>query len=267
MLTVTLAALLLAPPASSPAGISARWESARASMERLDFKAALPVLQELVEIPQIQPGPRAEMIVALAITWLNLNKPEKAEETLARAFAWDPSVSLPQRFATPRLQQLFDAQKRAATPAVEAPKPVAPPKPIALAPPVVSPEPIAVAPVEVAQPATLPADAPSVIPWGPVLGCAAASVASLAVGALLANRSQTIASTLEATPHPRTEIARLQGERQTMAAGSIVAYSVAGAAGVAAVVIAIAGAKQEPIALTPWAMPGAAGVVLTLHSK
>lgn len=255
LVPMSLAIVAAAPATDAP--LAERWEQARGSMEQLDFKAALHVLEELVEVPHLQPGMRAELMVALAVTWFNLNRPDKAETALESAFAWDPAVTLPQRFATPRLQQLFEQKRPApASPAAEGQASDVSAS-VAQAP---QPAPAA-APMDVQG---APRQAAVRRSWAPLAGSVGVGAVALVTGIVLAGGSQARAEAMGASPHNRAEVDRLERERQGLATASVVAYGVAGAAAVAAVVFAVRDADRAALAISPWAAPQSAGLVLIL---
>lgn len=142
---LVLAAVLGAHHGSATAAKPATTlEKARAKMRSLDFEAALPLLQRVLESEKLTGPQRAAVLIDLATTRLNLDETDEARESFARALDADPDVSLP-KGTSPKIQDLFDEVRKRR----EAP----PPPPPAAAP--VEPEP-AVREVKAVEPEPAP---------------------------------------------------------------------------------------------------------------
>ena len=217
-------ALLVATSAPPKARWEQQWKRARAMTAALDFEGALPVLKGLVGEPEVPPGPRAEMLLELGITHLNLGDDGAASSAFRRALAFDPAAQL-SPLAPPKAMQLLEQERAKMPPPEPAPAkaPVATVAPEAAAPP---------APVEPAPEAVVVTEPAPASRWSSKLPFALTAVlgaGGLATGVALALESQRVAEELETTPHLAMQVAALQGQRSAFGVGAVVGYAVGGA--------------------------------------
>ena len=113
MLKVWLCTLLLLPSlalaAASPAELQ---KKARARMKSLDFEAALPLLEQLRELPGLEAPLLAQALVDLGITFVNLGRPDDARKSFDAALDANEQVPFPSS-APPKIRRLFDEAKEA----------------------------------------------------------------------------------------------------------------------------------------------------------
>lgn len=217
-------ALLVATSAPPKGRWEQQWKRARALTAALDFEGALPVLKGLVGEPEVPPGPRAQMLLELGITHLNLGDDGAASSAFRRALAFDAAAALPP-LAPPKAVQLLE-QERAKMPA---PEPAPAPAPAVVAP---EPAPAPAPKVEPAPEAALSAEPrPEEPRWRSKLPFAITAVlgaGGLATGVALALESQRIAKELETTPHLAMQVDALTGQRNAFGAGAVAGYAVGG---------------------------------------
>jgi hypothetical protein len=243
-----------APPKAHGSTWEQQWAKARSMTAALDFDGALPVLKSLVAQPDIPPGPRAQMLIELALAYVNVGDQGGASSAFARALTFDAKVALPP-LAPPKAVQLFEVERQKLAPA---PQPPAPATPRPASPP---PAPAPVSP-SAAPSVTVPAPRPSEVSVAPsepaivdvehevpgrrhlslpALLTAAGAAVALGGGIAFAFGSQDAAAQLSGSPHPSAVASGLLTERTAFSAGSIAAYAVSGALAIACLVLLIRG--------------------------
>jgi hypothetical protein len=241
--------LAVAPPKAKAAPWEQQWNKARALSAALDYEAALPMLKLLVAEPEIPPGPRAQILVDLALAYVNLGDAAGATSAFARALTFDAGVALPP-LAPPKAVQLFDQERRKLAP-LSPPAPTRVEEPPAAAPSVApaTPAPVVVAPPEpVPELSTSPARRHFTVP---VLLTGVSAAGVLAAGIGLALVSQGIATDLATTPRPGAEVTAQLSRRDGFSAGAITAYVVSGALAILCAVLAIRGADEIVASSSP----------------
>jgi hypothetical protein len=247
-----------APPKAHGSTWEQQWAKARSMTAALDFDGALPVLKSLVAQPDIPPGPRAQILIELALAYVNVGDQGGASSAFARALTFDANVALPP-LAPPKAVQLFEVERQKLAPA---PQPPAQPQAPATAPaPSPSPAPAPVSP-SAAPPVAVPAprqteaavappepaivDAEHEVPMRrhlslPALLTAAGAAVALGGGIAFAFGSQDAAAQLSGSPHPSAVASGLLSERTAFSAASIAAYAVSGALAIACLILLIRG--------------------------
>lgn len=228
-----VAGLALVLSAAPPKGRwEAQWKKARAMTAALDFEGALPLLRSLVTEPEVPPVPRAEMLLELGITHINLGDDAAAASAFRKALTFDPSTALPP-LAPPKAMQLLE-QERAKLPPSPDPTAAGPP-PARAAPAVPKLVPAPREAVVVSEPEPQPASRP----WLGVALSGAGAAVSLVAGVTLAFESQRVARQLETMPRLADEVVAMRGQRDAFSAGAITGYAVAGLLAVVAAVLLI----------------------------
>jgi hypothetical protein len=222
-------------------GHSSLHRAAKAKMRRLDFEAALPLLNSALEKPAIPPKERAQLFIDLGITYVNLGENEKAQAAFDDALSLDAAVRPPQS-SSPKILELYEAAlaRRPPVPSAETVA-AAPPEPPVAAPkvellplPKPSSEETAAAPVrEPAAEASAKAPSRSLVMPLVLGGVFAAGVAG-GVGTALASKS--VADDIESRPRDGASVQRLLDKRKTLSTISYVCYGAAAASAVAGVV-------------------------------
>ncbi len=219
--TCLLLSSSLALAAASPAELQ---KKARARMKSLDFEAALPLLEQLRDLPELEGPLRAQALVDLGITFVNLGRPDDARRAFDAALEVNGQVPFPPG-VPPKIRRLFDESKEARLARLNPPP----------TPPVVVPEPAPVkaepppARVEIIhlEPTPPPPPPPRRVVLPAVL--VAAGVLSLGAGIATAYASQNAGRVLAAGLHTSAQAQTLQTRRTGYATASYACYS-AGAA-------------------------------------
>lgn len=237
--------------ATKPEDAASLHAKARARMQNLDYEQALPLLQQALAMPDLQPSRKVELLIDVGISDVNLARNDDARRAFEDALATDPNAILPAG-TSPKIKSLFQSVKEAKF----APPPPPTPKPVE-----VKPEPppvVTVAP----PPPTEPMVATKMKPESRnlalpiILGIVAVGAAGAGVGTGIV--SQDAAKDLRSGLHTTSEVESLQSKRTTMGITSIVGYSVGGAAAIGTILaIALGGPSNKPTA------PVAASAVIT----
>jgi tetratricopeptide (TPR) repeat protein len=250
-----VAGLLLSPDlalaATQPVELQ---KKARARMKSLDFEAALPLLEQLRELPALTPPVRSGVLVDLGITFVNLGRADDARKAFDEALELNPDVPFPSG-VPPKIRRLFDEAKEARLvrlnppPVAVAPEPVAPKSeplaPKAEAPPRVISEPSVARPRMVVAPVVL------------LVGGAAA----IGAGVATALAAQSASRELSAGLHSSSEAQALLSRRSSLGMASYVCYGVGAAMAVTgAALFAFSGSRQQVSALVT---PSGAALMVT----
>ena len=225
---VPVLALVLAVPcavfaAPGPADLQ---KKARARMKSLDFEAALPLLEQLRDLPGVDAPLRAQALVDLGITFVNLGRADDARKAFDDALEAHPEVPFPSG-VPPKIRRLFEDAKEARLARLKPPEPVVEVKPEP--PPVVKPErPPPQIFVLTPEPAPPPAERMKVVP-GVLVGL---GVLGVGAGVSTALASQNADRKLAGSLHSSSEAQRLLSNRATYGLASYVCYG-AGAAMIA----------------------------------
>lgn len=222
--------------AADPASLH---KKARNRMKSLDFDAALPLLEQLKADTRVQPSQKAEVLVDLGITHVNLGQVEDAKRDFDDALELNEAAK-PPASASPKVQRVFEEAKEARHlrlhPPPPEPKPEPPPPPPVEAKPGLTPQPKA-------EPAAAVVDAPPPQPKKRMvvvpLVLAALGAAGIGAGAFLAVETQNLARELQGSLHPSAEVMSLESRRSTFGTMSYVGYGVGAALLVAAAALFI----------------------------
>lgn len=238
-LVLLVPGVVLAAPA--PADLQ---KKARARMKSLDFEAALPLLEQLRDLPTLDAPTRAQALVDLGITFVNLGRADDARKAFDDALEAHPEVPFPSG-VPPKIRRLFD-EAREARAARLRPAPPPPEKVVE-----VKPEPKAAPVAVVTEPKPsppMPKERMKLVP-GILVG---AGVLGLGAGVSAAFASQNADRKLRGSLHGSADAARLLSNRETYALASYGSYA-AGAALIAAgaALFLFTGGGEVSAALTP----------------
>lgn len=228
MIRSTLAILAVLAPclalaAANPVDLQ---KKARARMKSLDFEAALPLLEQVRDLPGLEAPLKAQVLVDLGITFVNLGRADDARKAFDEALDAQADVAFPSG-VPPKIRRLFDEAKEARVARLAPkPEPVAPPPkpepPVAEVKPAPPPPPVAV----VAPPPPVEAK-PRMVLLPAVL--AGAGLLTLGAGVSTALAAQNADRKLSGSLHSSSDAQRLLGNRSTYGLASYVCYG-AGAA-------------------------------------
>jgi tetratricopeptide (TPR) repeat protein len=225
MSRVWLSCALLLLPGFALAAANAQdlQKKARARMKSLDFEAALPLLEQLRDLPEVPEDVRAQGLVDLGITFVNLGRTDDARKAFDSALQADDSVALPAG-VPPKIRKLFEESKEARLARLAPPVKPAEVKP---EPPVLTPR------VEIVQ--LPPPEPPPASPRMKVLPAVLLGAGALSLGAGVATAlaSQNASRILSSGLHSSTEASALQSRRGSYAIASYVCYGAGAALGVA----------------------------------
>lgn len=243
-LAAAVIALILVPGVVCAASNAVELQKkARARMKSLDFEAALPLLEQLRDLPDLDSHLRSVVLVDLGITFVNLGRADDARKAFDEALAAKPDLVFPAG-VPPKVRRVFDDTKEARElrlhPAVVAAAPDPAPPPVApIEPPkvVVMLEP---------PPPPPPSERKVVVPL--VLVAAGAAAIGAGVGTALA--AQSAGRELSAGLHTSSEAQALLSRRSTLGLTSYVCYGVGGAMAVAgAALFVFSGSHSQVSAL------------------
>ncbi len=210
-------------------------------MKSLDFEAALPLLEQLRDTPNVDPS----VHVDLGITFVNLGRAEDARKAFDDALASNPNVPLPAG-VPPKIRKLFEDVKAARAvaplpppPAVTVPKEEPPPPPAA----------VLVAPVEVQRERMLLA--PAVL-----LGSGAVFILA---GASTAMAAQSAGRELSESLHTSAEAQALLSSRASLGTSSYVCYGLGAALAITGAAIFVFSGGTTP-QVSAFATPGGGAV-------
>ncbi|GEM_PF-2682795 len=214
-------------------------KKARARMKSLDFEAALPLLEQLRELPNVAAPLRAQNEVDLGITFVNLGRAEDARRAFDEALIANPEVPLPAG-VPPKIRKLFEDVKAARAvaplpppPAVTVPKeePAPPPVAAVVDPVVVQKERMVLAPVV-------------------LLGAGAVFILA---GASTAFAAQSAGHELSESLHTSAEAQALLSSRASLGTSSYVCYGLGAALAItgAALFVFSGGTTQVSAFATP----------------
>ncbi len=224
--------ICLLPALAAAADPAALHKKAKSRMKSLDFDAALPLLEQLKADPSLPADRRAEVLLDLGITHVNLGQVEEAKRDFDDALGFSDAAR-PPASASPKVQRVFEEARDARQLRLNPPPPLEP-KPEPPPPPPKAqlvPEPKPEAPVVVeAPPPSPPRQRMVVLP----IALAAAGVAAIGAGAYLAVETQGIARELQGSLHASADVMSLQSRRSTFGAMSYVGYGLGAALLVAA---------------------------------
>ncbi len=210
----------------SPGAAASLQRRAHAKMKQLEFEAAIPLLERVLQSSALSPAGLAKVNVDLGVSLANLGRDDDARRAFEQAVKRDAKVELAGD-VSPKIRALFDDAKQAAQP-----PPAPPPEPalVIQAPPRPTPPPAPVAAVEAPRPS------PSrglVVP----IALEAVAAAALGVGIGTGVASAGAAHSLQASLNPRSTVDGLVAQQGTLAAVSITSYVVAGVAAIAGVAV------------------------------
>lgn len=239
---VVLAALLLAPAIAAAGPNPAELhKKARARMKSLDFEAALPLLEQLRDLPALENAVKGPVLVDLGITYVNLGRPGDARRAFDDALEATADVAFPSA-APPKIRKLFDEVKaeratRLNPPLVAilepAPPPPDTPKLAPAAPPTVAPPPEVV---------FVQKERMKVVPAVLVVAGAGAIGAGVATAFVAQDADRELSSRL----HTSGEAQALLSKRASFGMASYVCYGVGAAMVVAgAALFAFTGGSQQ----------------------
>lgn len=206
-------------------------KKARARMKSLDFDAALPLLEQLKADPSLTPARRAEVLVDLGITHVNLGQAEEAKRDFDDALGADEAAK-PPASASPKVQRVFEEAREARAPRLHPPPPEPKPEPPPPPPHTLKPAEPKPAPIVIEEPPAPPRQRLVAVP----LVLALVGGAAIAAGALFALQSQAAARELQGSLHPSAEVMALESKRSLFGTltyagyGAGAAFLVAGAA-------------------------------------
>lgn len=227
-------------------------KKARQRMATLDFDAALPLLQQALKNPNVPAPERAELLVDVGITDVNLGDNAGASQAFTQAVDADPTVHLPAGIS-PKIRLLFEQAQDARKPSPPPPPPE--PQPVASAP-IPPPPPPAPAPVTpTAAAMETHAAGPSWVGPGVCFGVA---VAGIAAGVTTASISNGAFSALSASPHSTADADALLSKQRTFATVSAVSYAAGGAAAVGGLAWLLFAPRDKGLALSGAPMSGGA---------
>ncbi|MGQ0505653.1 MAG: hypothetical protein ACT4TC_10060 [Myxococcaceae bacterium] len=228
-----------------------RHARARARMQRLDFEAALPLLEKLSRSTAFTPRVRADVFLDLGVCHVNVGDLENARIHFNNALSLHETLDLPPR-SPPKVRAAFDAVKesrRAPAPPppalAEEGKPETPARPEATQP---DPNPLPSA--VIARKNDPPQKRSLVLP----ITFGALAAAGLASGIVTGLSSRSASNELQSRFHPGDQVEQLQQQRQRMGVISASSYALAGAAAVAGMVSLILTLRNPS---TPSSQPAA----------
>ncbi|MBL8955189.1 MAG: hypothetical protein JNK82_30710 [Myxococcaceae bacterium] len=208
-------------------------KKAKSRMKSLDFDAALPLLEQLKGDGSLPAAQKAEVLVDLGITHVNLGQVEEAKRNFDEALGFNEGAKPPSS-ASPKVQRVFeearDARQLKLSPPPPTPAPAEPPPRPQKAKLV--PEPTFEPPIGITDP---PMPKPRMVVLPAIL--AAAGVASIAAGAFLAVETQNLAARLQGSLHPSAEVMSIQSRRSTFGTLAYVGYGLGAALLIAAAVL------------------------------
>jgi hypothetical protein len=232
------AVLIFVPCVALAADAVSLHKKAKARMKSLDFDAALPLLEQLRGDPTLPAAQKADVLVDLGVTHVNLGATEEARNDFKEALRLDEHAH-PPASTSPKVQRVFEGAREALDQELHPPVPPPPP-----------PEPMSVAPPPEPAPKPVPAPPEIHVVVKPRLKLVPAvlgvvGLGSIAAGVVLALQSQGVARQEQSALHPAASVQAYEGQRNAMGTAAYVTYGLGAALLVTAIALFLFSGGEE----------------------